>query len=491
MLEERNLVLWFGAHPGDAQRREIENRLCRWQAGDVDAPLDKARHALAAVIQFETGDETALLTLAESQLRRFLDHGLRVELVASDDAAMGRVQARLGKLAGIAGVHVRTAPSPAALAEAIARHEAGPVPRLDLAISVANNREPLRQADEILFQRAFAHCSAITLVELSGGRSDARVFAVYMTVARSNAGAWPQPAFAKLDRADKIAREHDNYREYAARFIPFGLRPNVENLIIGSERSLLVGDFVDKSESLWDLVRRNVASSAITALLEETLGGWRDQAYAADPIPGSVAAAMQAADIWDHEKIQPCYVERAREAGVAATPQSLWEALNALDQRYRWAPVHGDLHGENVRVRGGSAILIDLASVCHGPLTVDLAALETWLAFEVPPDSDPDRYDDPDWRCAVDRLYAPSAFRHPPGPCRPEAPLAWMGTVVRQIRTLGIAIQSCPTEYQTAVAVQLLRRSQWADGRTHDRFRRGYSYLVAARLVADIAKEQR
>jgi hypothetical protein len=486
MTEGRRDILWFGTPPGDAVLCELKNRWCVWRAGDPAAPLEGAALASAAVIWFETGNEPALLHMAETALARLVDYGLRVELVAADDAAMGRVQARLGRFAALPRVGVRTTPEPAALAEAIARHRAGPVPRLDLAITVPENREPLRQADEILFQRAFAHCSEITLVELSGGRSDARVFAVHMTVARFNAGAWPQPAFAKLDRNDKIAGEHENYREYAARFIPFGLRPNVESLIVGSERSLLVGDFVDKSESLWDLARRNVAGSAITALLEETLGGWRDQGYADDPVTGAAAAAMRDAGLWDPDKIQISHVERAHERGTRETQAMLWDALKGLDQRYRMAPIHGDLHGENVRVRGASAILIDLASVCRGPLTADLAALETWLAFELPPDSDPKQFEDPAWCAAIDRLYAPPAFRHPPGPCRPAAPLAWLCTVVRQIRTMGIAIQSCPTEYQTAVSVQLLRRCQWADGPPADRFRRSYGYRIAAHLVGDL-----
>jgi hypothetical protein len=58
--------------------------------------------------------------------------------------------------------------------------------------------------------------------------------------------------------------------------------------------------------------------------------------------------------------------------------------------------------------------------------------------------------------------------------------------VVRQIRTLGIAIQSCPSEYQTAVAVQLLRRCQWADGCAGDRGRRALGYRIAAGIVETV-----
>jgi hypothetical protein len=93
------------------------------------------------------------------------------------------------------------------LAEGAARHPAGRKPRMGLDIRVADNREPVRDSDIALLRRGFAQCSRITLVELTGGRSDARVFAVHMVVDNSNAGVWPQPAFAKLDRRDKIERE--------------------------------------------------------------------------------------------------------------------------------------------------------------------------------------------------------------------------------------------------------------------------------------------
>jgi hypothetical protein len=243
-------------------------------------------------------------------------------------------------------------------------------------------------------------------------------------------------------------------------------------MIVGAERSLLVGNFVDRSESLWDLTRRNVAAQAVTSLIEETLCGWRDQAYANDPVEGAVARAM--ARICNPKNVNPCYPEAALRDGVAIGPKEMWEQLSALRQRYRLAPAHGDLHGENVRVRNGQAILIDLASV--------VPALETWFAFQLPPECSPNEYEDLAWWAEIERLYAPSGFIHPPGPCEPTSKHCWMSTVVRQLRRMGIAAQSCGTEYQAAVAVHLLRRCQWDDGPA-DRYRRTKGYVVAARLT--------
>jgi hypothetical protein len=485
MDEHRNQVLWFGERPTAETVLEFANRRLTIAAMNDEAALPHLTGVAAAVIAFPKRDREALFAATAAHARALVDYGARVELIAPDDATTGRVQSRLGATLALPNVSVRTSPRAFETAEAAARHDAGYKPRTDLEIVVAGNREPIRKIDEPLFQRAFHHCRRIALVELTGGRSDARVFAVHMTVDRSNAGVWPQPAFAKLDRNDKIAREFQNYRDFADKFIPFGLRPNVQDVVVGGERSLLVGNFVDRSESLWDLARRKLAATAVTALIDETLGGWRDQAYAADPEHGSVARAMVEAGLCKPNMIRPRYAEAARDQDVNISPDALWEKLLGLRQRYRVAPVHGDLHGENVRVRNGQAILIDLASVARGPLTADLAALETWLAFELPPERPEDQYEDCAWRGEIGRLYGPGGFQHPPGPCDPTSSLCWMSTVVRQIRHMGIAAQSCPTEYQTAVAVQLLRRCQWDDGPPADRYRRGVGYVVAAALAED------
>lgn len=491
MDAERREVLCFGATVDAPVVRELENRSCVVRVATLNGDPILVERLRAVLVCLPPTAFEPYCDWVAAHARMLTDYGVRLELVSPDDATLGHVQTLTGDALKLVAVRARTAPPAAALAEGIARHAAGPSPRIDLDIVIADDREPIRKVEEPLFQRAFHRCSQVTLVELTGGKSAARVFAAHMTMDGSDAGVWPQPSFVKLDRSDKIAREYANYRDYADRFIPFGLRPNIHALVAGAERSLLIGSFVDKSESLWDLAQREVVAQAVTALIDETLRGWRDQGYASDPISGSVAAAMRDAGIWDPALIDECYVEKALEMGIAITPADLWTKLSALSQTWRQSPIHGDLHGENVRVRNGQAILIDLASVAKGPMTADLAALETWLAFELPEGADTTRFGDPAWQAEIERLYSPSAFRHPPGPCGPASKLRWMSTVVRQIRTMGIAAQSCATEYQTAVAVQLLRRCRWSNGPAADRFRRGYGYRIAVALVEDAAGDGR
>ncbi|MCK1707895.1 MULTISPECIES: hypothetical protein [unclassified Bradyrhizobium] len=403
MAETRPEVLWFGTPPAAETEREFRHRNLSLRCCATTAPVEPA-NACAAVFRFGADLPDDVLRAANAHARMLVDSGLRIDLVADDDETMGRVQAGSKSVLKLPGVAARTDPPPHSLAEKIARHDAGQRPHPGLQIEVAGKREPLRDVDEILFQRAFAHCSRIVLEELTGGLSQARVFAVHMTVHTSNAGIWPQPDFAKLDRRDKIEKEHSNYLNFAKRFIPFGLSPNIHDQIVGAERSLLVGNFVDRSESLWNLARRNLSARAVTSLIEETLGGWRDQAYAQDPVEGSVAEAMLEAGLLKPDKINSRHVEAVSRLGITTEPGVILGQLRGLTQRYRTAPAHGDLHGENVRVRNDRAIIIDLASVVpSAPLTVDLAALETWFAFQLPPECDPLKYEDAVWAAEIDR----------------------------------------------------------------------------------------
>lgn len=487
----RDKVLWVGAPPTPGVERELACRelspaLYMGTLTSVD--LGAAR---AAVFSFDNGNITTVASVAREHLMRMLDYGLRVNMVASSDKVQGDVQAELtGVLSRVGSrANPRTTPQDHEIAERIARYDAGPAPRTSLKITMVGKREPIRDRDRPLFERAFHNCREIALTQLSGGRSAARVFSAHATVDNSVAGSWPQPYFVKLDSADKIETEKQKYQVYGP-FVPFGLRPGLVGTVVGAERALLVGDFVDRSESLWDVARRNMSSRAVASLLDVTLGGFRKQGYARDPKERSIADALQEAGVWKPEWFKRGYEEHAESEGVRVTPEELGSTLRGLRQRYREAPMHGDLHAENVRVQDDRAILIDLASVASGPLSADLAALETWLAFEVPPDAPSDEYEDQEWRAVIDHLYAPDAFRHLPQPSEATSQLCWLSTCLLQIRAFGKAIQTCPNEYQSAVAVNLLRRCQWAADSEADRFRRAHGYLVAARLTADLKAQE-
>ena len=479
-------VYWVGETPPTAMKDAFEQRDLSLIGCEK---LPKDFHQANGVI-FALGDQGREDVIVEfkDHAVECIDAGLLVQVLADSDVAMRKWQTDVTEAhKSMAGMQIGTQWQPAVLARSQVAHVVGPRPNRKLEINEVKNRPPLSQEDTALLRRAFNDCSAIDLVELSGGLSDARVFAAYMTIIVSDAGKWPQPAFVKLDRLDKVKREADNYKNYADRYIPFGLRPNIQQHIWGHSRGLLRGNFVDKSESLSELIERNMASHAITHLFNDTLSGWHDQAYGQDPVQGSIAEEMEKASIIKPANIKTSYVEFAKVEGEPLTPDEIWAKLKSLKQTYRKAPCHGDLHAENIRVQDNRSILIDMASVAVAPITSDIAALETWVAFQPPKGCNQDDWADDDWAKLIDGLYAPTAFVRAPEPPDPTSKFCWLTNAVRQLRALGLAAQTEEGEYQSAVAVHLLRRCQWDNGKTHEGYRRTKGYLIAAQLVRALA----
>lgn len=484
----RKIVYWRGCGPLSAARREFSKRgLTVNVISSLPAQLAKA---CGAIFDLGTAMDDAVVNDFLDRIHDCIDDGLLVQVLAGTDDVMGEFQLRAGAKAALPNVVLRTKQADHVVAQRQAEHSSGPAASATLNIELIKNRKPLKAEDRVLLRRAFHDCSRIVLDEMTGGLSEARVFAAFMTIDRSNAGRWPQPDFVKIDRVDKVEREHGKYRDYAERYIPFGQRPNIHTMVKGHSRALLRGSFVDRSESLWDLVQRDMATSAITHLFDETLKGWHDQAYGRPPTFGSVALAMEKAKVITPSRINPKYLDDDVAGSPVTPPDDLWSALLSLEQNFRQAPCHGDLHAENVRIQDGRAILIDMASVEVGPVTTDIAALETWIAFSAPNGTNMDVWEDAAWQDHVDCLYRPEFFVSAPEPPEPTHPLRWMTNAVRQLRQRGLTAQFEPGEYQSAIAVQLLRRCQWADGETHDIYRRMHGYRIAERLTNNLVTQR-
>lgn len=495
----RTKVLWVGEAPEPQMVLEFQNRNLLVEAvGDASVSPVRFAQSCGIVYRFSSSTLTSTRKLFAETSAAASDHGLCVYLLADDDTIQSHISVVLAD--NKMELRRRTAPVAAhELPEAIARHEPGPAYNDSLEIKLDDVTRALTPEEIVLLKRSFGDCIRISLRPLVGGRS-ANVFVAYAVFRDSLVGPRPLPFFVKIDDRLTIANERSNYGLYASHFIPFNLRPNLDLLrcIEASRSGILVGNFVDRSESLWDVVCRGQGQAAIHSLFEEALRGWRVQAFCEPPtiIEKSVAAALRDAKAFDYSRVKASHLTFAKSFGILATPIELWESLIGLtEQKYRAAPMHGDLHGNNVRVRGNDAILIDLASITTGPLVADLAALETWLAFAVPSSgSDNHRDDDAErakWQEVVDGLFEPAAFAAVPLPATESFDLEWLWTCVRQLRSMVDPIQLCETEYQSAVAVYLLRRTMWEGENVVDSYRRGYAYVLAARLIDDLASREK
>jgi hypothetical protein len=382
----RRKVLWFGNPPDAAVMAEFGNRglIVQVCSGTV-APADWAV-ATGIVFRFDAGQPSAFETQLRGLACLAANHGLLVVTLADDDRAFLAMDPILNMLE--LGFETTKALGPPAhdIPELIARYDPGPGDPGEAGVEILGERVP--DQTRLFFRRAFSDCKSISIARLKGGRS-ADVFSVYPLFRDSLVGPRPLPLFAKVDVREKILKEWDNYQTYVGRYIPFHARPNLEpdRCLVGASHGILVGDFVEQSESLWDVAKRGAAQPALYSLFDHALRGWRLQAYEQDEWP-TVQPRMFASLEHLFKPTNPIFTKRERDAtafGEVRSPQEIFSILKANDGiKHRVAPQHGDLHVNNIRALRGEAILIDFNSArAPAPLVADPASLEVSLSSSV------------------------------------------------------------------------------------------------------------
>jgi hypothetical protein len=346
--------------------------------------------------------------------------------------------------------------------------------------------EALDDTAQFFFKRAFWDCRSVQIKSMDDGLSATNACSVQAVFKNSLAGPRPLPFFAKIDDVEKINKELDHYKQYVFHFIPFNLRPNIDSYrcIRGHKKGILVGNFVEQSESLWDALRRGNAPTIIYSLFDNALRSWRMQAVEKED---NLLKCIGDVEVFDPSRVSSVRLKRARTNGATREPHELHGLLARLPkQKYLDGPIHGDLHAKNVMVRGGDAILIDFALTRSGPLVADPASLEVGLAFEVTDKDD----DDPGWKELMDTLYSTEWLGKPLPPAREPRPREWLWNAIRQIRLFALSEKTSAYEYSTVVAMCLLRRSMYPGklGSDSDDFRKAYAYVLAEKIIVDIAK---
>ncbi|MGH8102239.1 MAG: phosphotransferase, partial [Chthoniobacterales bacterium] len=264
----------------------------------------------------------------------------------------------------------------------------------------------------------------------------------------------PMPFFIKIAPPALIEKERENYRTYADFFIPFHLRPNVvpERCVRGESLSSIVGNFVDESRPLREILRTGQSPGIIFSLFENTLKGFRSQPPEGD---GNLATFVQErARVSD---IKSDVVALARGFGLKRTPIEIGALLveNTKGIARPFRTYHGDLHPGNVMARGRDAIVIDFSNIKSGPITADPASLEVGLVFGT---DEPDKLKEFDeWKAFVDEIYGSVPIHKPPLPERNPGPVSWLRRAVREVRhvLLGCDCEQC--EAAAVLAAFLLR----------------------------------
>src|SRR5579859_643041 len=267
----RSTVLWLGPLEDTA---EFSHRQLSVEPCDSSAVVGRLPFATAIIVNVYEGNRGGLAATLRLLAEAAIDHGLAVHVIADTDATQRHVAYVLATLSLSMRVHASTKPSLHIIADSIARHDSGP----SFNAALIFRGEPLSVSAELLLRRAFCDCDRVIVSNLTGGTTN--VLSVHAVFKDSLSGPRPLPFFAKVGACSSIEKERTIYKQYVEHFVPFYLRPSLdyERCVFGFEIAVLVGNFVEYSESLTDVARRNMAQSSIHSLFDHALRGWRLQA---------------------------------------------------------------------------------------------------------------------------------------------------------------------------------------------------------------------
>lgn len=477
-MRRRPKVLFLGAEPQGAIRQDAAGwGLTIDVISSCDVSDDRLARAKGLIVEWPAPNGL------DSLIARAAMHGVRVLLVSAfaDVPILGRQLEAVGvKKSVTIRTDVRQALAVIDQAQTVASWNKN---------VIVEGGDELNPEEQVLLRRAFQDCTRIRLIPQSGGSRP--VYQVYGRLEDSRAGPVALPFFLKFGPRKLITQELQNYQDCTTLHVPFNQRPNVDpaRCVLGHRRGVVVANFVERSESLQTVIDRGAGLAALQSLFGSALRGWRLQAHLGGDSNTAHASMASAMARCCPSRFKPYRMERLRKhVEIAKARFHAGLSIDELEQRlrklspvsYRYAMAHNDLHGENVRVAGQDAILIDFTRADSGPLAADPASLDVSVVLDTTSVSDGE------WERLASSLYSMEQLRRVPPPAAPEDPFAHIVDAVRFIRQVMVPDALSPLEYPTAVALQLLRKASYQD-ETADGFpRRAFAYALAERLVLQL-----
>lgn len=446
-------VLWQGDPPTDtALFSEFLNRQLAVRFIKGNLGVSKCPRVRACVFAITPGKYFRLKEWVHQEVPVAINHGVKPYVFAKNDIDAKQCTEILKAFKLEDRVTVFTEQDFLSTAENIARIQPE---RESRNVTIAGH--DVSNIDKLLLRRAFSDCKKIHLKRLEGGRAARSVFCVHAWRKAIDGGLRPMPFFAKIDDNGEIEKERQRYGEFATDLIPFYLRPSLDSsrCVCGLEHGILVGNMVEGAISLRKSLQQDNLQLPIYGLFEHTLKGLRQQAHEKCPhadynLPDFLKRQAGVERIPDSRR------KLMQEFGSHVTPEDVIKIIEDNGKiPIRLTPIHGDLHQENVLVRGGDAIVIDMSKMTLGPQSADAASLEVSLSFNTDQDEGDDTFEN--WKKLVDEIYPSNALPHPPAPQHEPSHLNWLRQSVRQIRTLATANTDDPNEYFFVLIAYLLR----------------------------------
>jgi hypothetical protein len=498
MLVKR--ILWYGADPLPGIEHRLEVRGFSIEHNPSASLIQDAALSgtLVVVINHAEGDDEHV-ERAYEHVPAFIDHGIRVLILYAEHADRATILAErlvpldesyewdkcVRFLPDLRGPHF----------DVIVDCPAGSRWR-HFSIQEFGKTEKLCDEEKLLVARAFDKAEELHLRLIMSGRSGSKVLMAYEKRREklSSIGHWTQPRLVKIGKRAELMKEVGAMKEVSP-FVPFELRPHLEVFVEGLRNAAYVADFVDKSESLFDAAKAGRAEAAISNLFNRTLYRWRERANQGPRIEGALVDAAERLAIASPLWICDEYLQTERIRKLRLNVFDLWAKLQKHTFPYRAATIHGDLHGDNVRVRGDDAILIDLGAVRGStndgdgaPLCFDVATLEVSLVFEQENNS-PNDFEQPAWEREIRPFYDLEAILSTPSIETAPRPDSWLFGCLTRIRAFGIYEQSDHFEYAIALVIALWRFCKFNSSCPGDKGRRVVALQIGAELIQQIEKK--
>jgi len=499
MIPPRTQVLWFGKEPDSFTQNEFEHRDLLLNITPSDE-LENLVPSCAAVFQYDSENKSNFLGIIQnSRLTEMINHGLLIVFNCQDQNFIRLIQSKIPRdIASDQNIVFTESMAAHKIAELIRRWNPEMPYSKDLKILGSSPSD----FAELLLRRAFSDCVAITLQQLHGGLSGSAVYAVYAEFRPDiNAGPYPLPFFAKIDKKPRVEQELAAYDRFVSNFIPFSQRPNLDKqrCLFSAMHGVLIGDFVDNAVPLTNIVHTSARRSVIYSLFDDALRGWRRQGFlgSVSTLPESLLDCMQIDLNTNH--IHKAVLEAASRIGPIITPEKLVKRLkNESIMEYRLGPIHGDLNTENVFARNGEAILIDFYKANRGPLVADLASLEVTSIFRstirhVPSNEAHIANFLDEWRSVILEIYCSECLFNVPPPHNEPTQFAWLWDVCRELRLLARAIEPNCYQYLYCLVAYLVRESSFFDEKDKQASISveiaGKGYYIACRILNELAEK--
>lgn len=492
-MAQKNLI-WYGPLPLPGVLERLQERGFTLKSDPADDDIKDNLLSVTLMAVF-CHDKATDLRGKYPHIRQFINHGLRVVIVANrrehvriEEALRENVDGdfpwreKLIFMTSVSGTNF----------DNFINFEPGPK-WTGITIEEQQLDKTLTPDERLLVARAFPKAKEVHVTELSSGFSGARVFMMHEKRNVSSIAHWAQPRLVKIGTRAALANEVGNMREVSP-FVPFELRPNLEMHVEGFHKSVFVADFVENSESLLQAARAGRAETAISNLFNRTLRRWRDTAWQCPKSDESLAAAAERLDMITPSKIHSQYIETEMAQKLDPNIHQLWTYLKSINFPHRVASIHGDLHGDNVRVRGDDAILIDLGSVLGAkngaPLIFDVAMLEVALLFACTADEKDDKFKQPTWENEIRAYYKLNAIMSTPDRDAAPTPTSWLFGCLQRIRAFGIYDQSDPHEYAIALSIAMWRWCKFAPQFKADEGRRVVALEIGAHIMMEVKRKR-